>query len=32
MGEILEFPFEAEEPNFDSMNEEELRACLMVRI
>lgn len=28
MGEILEFPFEAEEPNFDSMNEEELRACL----
>ena len=28
MGEILEFPFETEEPDLDSMNEEELRVCL----
>lgn len=28
MGEILEFPAEFEQTDLDSMNEEELRACL----
>lgn len=28
MGEILEFPVGAEEPELDDMNAEELRACL----
>ena len=28
MGNILEFPFAAEEPDLDGMDAEELRACL----